>query len=83
MGRPIRQGHLSREVHMASSQEGTLTLTLTAKEELHSDNHIKVEMDPPLAVGPEFFMTSLSESLKQRTQLKLCSDRSGTTKIVN
>lgn len=67
---------------MANSQEGTQTLTLTAKEELNSDNHINVEVDPPLAVGPEFLVTSLSESLKQRTQLKLCSDRSGTTKIV-
>ena len=67
---------------MANSQEATQTLTLTAKEELNSDNHINVEVDPPLAVGPEFSMTSLSESLKQRTQLKLCSDRSRTTKIV-
>lgn len=67
---------------MANSQEGTQTLTLTAKEELNSDNHVNVEVDPPLAVGPEFLVTSLSESLKQRTQLKLCSDRSGTTKIV-
>ena len=54
---------------MANSQEATQTLTLTAKEELNSDNHINVEVDPPLAVGPEFLMTSLSESLKQRTQL--------------
>ena len=48
VGRPIRQGHLSGEVHMANSQEATQTLTLTAKEELNSDNHINVEVDPPL-----------------------------------